>query len=66
MILVHDGVAMRNGSLRRHNKHNDTRQELCRMLHKLVGQDVVLAEGRVEADDKLLARRQHACNISNA
>ncbi len=35
------------------------------MHHKLPGQSVVLAKGRIQADDKMLSTRQHACTIMN-
>ena len=46
----------------RHDEHNEPRPEFGHVEHKLVRQDVVLAEGRVEAHDEVLPLRKHPCS----
>ncbi len=57
LILIHDYVAIRDGSAGWHDEHNDTRMENGSMLHKSAGQLVVLAKGRVETNDKAVSIR---------
>ncbi len=66
LVLIHDSVAIRDGGVWGHNKNNDAGQVGSRsMHHKLSGQGIVLAKGRVQANDKMLSMRQHACTIIN-
>lgn len=57
----HHDVLGTHRSLRRHNQHNEPGPVIGSERSKLPCQAAGLAERRVEADDKVVARRQRAC-----
>ena len=63
LVLVHDSIAARNGGGGGNNEHNDPRLEgEGSVLHKLEGQAIVLAKGRVETNNQSVPMGQHACS----
>lgn len=56
--LLPDQLLTRGPQHRQRDLHNDPRPEFSSMGHKLVGQPVVLPEGRVQTDDQVAPSRK--------